>query len=108
MPVPAVLYLNPKNSQVINIGFLKDIATNAFLDTAVITATLVDQYGNQDPIFNAIQVAYQVGSQGNYVGVVPGGFNPSLGSGYKLLIDANQGGVIGHWEVPVTIKARTQ
>jgi len=109
MPIPSVIYVNPKNTQVVSLKFLKDLSTGSFLNAAAVTATLFDQFGNIDPIFQNITLNYINGSQGNYQGVVAGGFNPpqGLGSGYKLIIDANQGGVLGHWEIPVTVRQRT-
>jgi hypothetical protein len=109
MPVPAILFINPQNTQTVKLNGLKDIVTGNFLDSAVITATLYDQYGNADSIFNNITLNYVPGSSGNYLGIVSGvGFSPMLGSGYKLKIDANQGGILGHWEILVQIKQRSQ
>ncbi len=108
MPVPSVIYVNPLNTQAVLVNFLKDLLSGDFLDAAVVTATLVDQYRNPDPVFNEITLNYTAGSTGNYVGVVPAAFNPKLGSGYTLILDAAQGGVENHWEIPVTVKVRTQ
>lgn len=112
--LPRVLYLYPGNTQVLNIVGLTDVTTGFYLDAANVFATLLDQYGNEDPVLDDIQLLYQAGSNGNYQGTVPGTFAPPAftGSsplgGYQLQIAAEQAGVEALWTIPVILQLRSQ
>jgi hypothetical protein len=91
--------LYPGNDNLLNLFGLTDLLTNTFLDSATVTATLYDQYGNSDPGATNINMAYVTASNGNYQGLIIGTqFSPeplppntkTMG-GYKLVITAIQG-----------------
>lgn len=106
MPIPSVIYLYPRNTQVLEINGLQDITTGLFLDAATVTATLYNNNGVADPVLNGIVLAYVNGTNGNYQGTVPDTFQPCLGAGYLLQIIANQGGVQSVWSIPAKVLLR--
>jgi hypothetical protein len=110
MATPNIIYLYPDNTQVIEIEGLQDALTGTFLNSATVSATLLDENGNEDPVLNDINMAYQPGSNGVYIGIVPSAFQITLPlpqSGYTLQITADQGSSQAQWSIPVQIKART-
>lgn len=104
--IPNVIYLFPKNTQVIEIDGLQDAVTGNFLNTATATATLFDINGDADPILNAIPMTYVPSSNGIYQGIVPDTFNAALGK-YTLVITATQGSVQALWSIPAQVRVRT-
>lgn len=112
--LPAVIYLYPDNTQVVNIVGLSDVVSGSYLNSATVTATLLDPRGNEDPVLNAISMGYLEATNGNYQGTVPFTFSPpaftgksSLG-GYNLQITAVQAGIQAMWTVPVILQYRSQ
>jgi hypothetical protein len=104
---PAVIYLYPLNTQVIQINGLQDVVTGLYLDAASGTATLFDPQGNADPVLNGIVMTYLSGSNGNYNGTVPATFNPvKISGGYSLVVTIAQGGVQAQFTIPVVVKPR--
>lgn len=115
MAIPLVIFLYPQNTQVLFLQGLMDSTTSTYLNSASVTATLLDQRGNADPVLNGITLNYVVASNGNYQGTVPASFDPAAFtaamnqlSGYQLQIEATQNGVQALWTIPVIIKLRTQ
>lgn len=106
--VPTIVYFYPNNTQVVEIDGLQDQLTGAFLDAATVTATLVDQNGNPDSVFQNIAMNFVPASNGNYTGVVPFAFNAAVGSGYTLQIKALQAGVQAFWSIPAQVRLRPQ
>lgn len=82
----------------------------AYFDAgATVTATLYDIMGNEVPGCTGITLSYIPGSFGNFQGLVLGSaFNPPIGSGYKLIINAQEGQVPGKWTLLVEVKERNQ
>jgi len=115
MPAPAIIYMTPGNTKVIQIFGLQDLVSQNFLNSATLQATLYDQQSNPDPVLNNISLEYVAASEGNYQGIVPGTFNPGgqgpvagLLSGYTLKISGSQAGVTCDFEIPVQIAPRRQ
>jgi hypothetical protein len=103
--VPAKLIFYQKNTQIFEIDGLKDQNGN-YLDSATVTATLVDQNGNEVAGFVGITMNYVTGSQGIYQGTIDSVFDPATGGGYIVRLDATQGAAVGHWEIRVEVDAR--
>jgi hypothetical protein len=111
MPVvnlPVLILLYPKNTQVFTITGLQDVVTGSYLDAAAVTATLVDQRGNPDPVINEITMTYVTASNGNYQGTAPFTFDAPLGDGYTLEVTALQAGVQSFYSFPVKVLLRSE
>lgn len=106
--LPTVLYLNPQNTEVIQVTELQDEVTGQFLINANVTATLYDRRGNPDPIFQNIVLSYVPGTDATYQGQVPATFNPSLGGGYTVVLIAEQAGVQAKFSIPAIVQLRKQ
>lgn len=111
MPLPATLptqVLYAQNTQVVVVQGLQDFLTGNFLNAAILTLTLLDQNGVQVPGCINVGFAYVAASNGNYQAVFGDeSFNPPVGSGYKLVIDGNDGsGNIVHLERTAQVQAR--
>lgn len=106
--VPSIIYLYPLNTQVVEIDGLTDVVTGDYLNDATVTATLFDDNDQPDPVLQNIGMSYVAASNGNYQGVVPDTFNAALGSGYTMVITADQAGVQAQWSIPTQVKLRTQ
>jgi hypothetical protein len=106
--VPTIIYLFPQNTQVLSIEGLIDEISGGYLNSASVSATLLDQNYNPDSILNNISMSYVAASNGNYEGVVPASFNPTLGSGYTLQYTVNQDGVQAVISVPCQVKLRAK
>jgi hypothetical protein len=97
------------NTQDIQAFGIQDVDTGLFWNSAIITATLIDDEGNQIPECTAVTLVYQSGSNGNYTGTFGDiNFQPPIGTGYSLIIDGDQGASHIHLEIPVEIRLRTQ
>lgn len=112
--LPAVLYLYPLNTQVIQVTEVQDQVTGQFLQGATVTATLYNSRNVPDPVLNNIAMNYVPGTDGTYQGTVPQSFdppdyNPPVNQGgYQLVITAVQAGVQAQWTIPVIIQPRRQ
>ncbi len=106
--LPTVIFLYPQNTQVVTVTELQDEVTGQFLINAQVTATLFDQRGNADPVFNNIVMSFVPGSDATYQGQVPATFNPKLGGGYTVVVIAVQAGVQAKFTVPAIVKFRAQ
>ena len=104
---PTKLIFYQENTQAIELFGLQDALTLAYLNAATLTATLVDDDGNQVPECIAVPLTYQPGTNGNYVGVFGDlNFLPPLGTGYTLIIEGNQQTSYIHLELLVEVQAR--
>ncbi len=108
MAIPAVIFLYPDNTQVIQVQGLSDITTGLFLNSANVSATLIDQRGNADEVLNNLTLNYVATSNGDYQGFVNSTFAPNLGGGYQLQITAVQASVQSVFTIPVIVKYRAQ
>lgn len=106
--LPSVIYLYPLNTQVVTVTELQDQVTGLFLTSATVKATLYDQRGNADPVFNNISMTYQPGTDATYQGTIPATFNPKLGGGYTVVLIATQAGVQAQFTIPAIVKPRAQ
>jgi len=97
-----------KNDQYFEWNGLKDGLTLAFENTATVVGTLKDSSGTAVAGFTTITFNYVAASSGLYRGQIEETFDPPLGGGYTLHMDATVGTKKGHWEKPVEIKTRTQ
>lgn len=107
---PSKILLYAGNTQALLVQGLQDasqLPNIVFLDAASVTATLVDDDGNQIPGCIGVTLNYQAGSNGNYLGIFGDvNFQPPEGTGYTLLVDATESGSYGHWDFLVEIVAR--
>jgi hypothetical protein len=96
------------NDQVIEVFGLKNVLTGAFLNAATVTATLKNRSGQNVAGLTDLPLNYVAGSNGDYRGQVEETFNPPQRDGYTLIIDAAEGGLVGHWEFPARVEARQE
>ena len=107
-PIVATVYeFYPLNTNFAEIDGLQDEISGLYFNAATVTSTLLDDNGNPDPIFQNIPMAYQPGTNGNYIGIIPATFNAELGSGYTFQVKAIQGGVQLLLSEPARVKLRT-
>lgn len=104
---PSKILMYSGNTQAIEVQGLQDAISLSYLDAATVTATLVDDDGNQILGCIGVTLNYQAGTNGNYTGIFGDvNFQPPEGTGYTLLVDANESGSYGHWDFLVEIVAR--
>ena len=108
MAVPVKLFFRKANDQIVTLSGLKDSLTDAFQNAALVTATLQDHLNAPVAGLSGLTLGYVAASNGDYRGQVEEVFDPAEGGGYKLVIDAVEGSLVGHWEVPVEVKTRVQ
>ncbi len=102
------LVLYKSNDQEVEVIGLKNNITGAWLNAAVVTATLKDPAGANVTGLTALPLAYVALSNGDYRGHVEETFNPTAKDGYTLHIDASEGGVVLHLEIPTRIEIRRE
>lgn len=105
MPKTKILYQD--NTQLITLVGLQDEISGSFLNAATMTVTLLDQNGQQVPNLIGITMSYVADSNGNYQGIVDAAFDPPIGGGYVLVIDADTGGAHLHVELQAEVQVRT-
>ncbi len=103
--VPRKVVLSQDNTQGLKLSGLRDDSGN-FVNTAVLTATLLDQTREPDSVLNGIQMPYIASSNGDYQGTVPNSFSPALGSEYTLVIDGDGEGAHLHLEIVAEVVSR--
>lgn len=111
MPItatPPKQTLYAQNTQVVQVTGVQDALTGSFIDTMVMTLTLFDQNGNPINECDGVAFTYVPASNGNYQAIFGDeAFDPPVGSGYKLVIDGNDGsGNILHLELTAQVVAR--
>jgi hypothetical protein len=106
--LPSVVYLYPGNTEIVRITELQDQLSGQFLQNANVFATLFDRRGNQDHVFQNIQLQYVAGTDGTYQGQVSGDFNASLGGGYTLVLNVEQAGIKAKYSIPAIVQLRKQ
>ncbi len=106
MAVPSKLVLYQSNDQYIEIDQLADGITGAFVNGATVTVTLKDSAGAIVTGISSLALSYVAASSGKYRGQVEDTFNPTKGGGYILHVNADNGGLKLHLEIPVEIKIR--
>ena len=95
------------NDNLVRIEGLRDAsAGGAYLNAATVTATLNDPSGDPITGATAIGMSYVSNSEGDYEGVLQSTISVTDGLKYTLVIDAVQGGAVGHWEVKVEVVTR--
>jgi hypothetical protein len=97
--------------------FLEDSQTLQPIISASITATLYSGRSTTNPQatpgtpvtnFTGVQLKYLSNTKGQYQAVIPASFNPVLGPGYVLVVDAAVPGYNNmHWEVPAVVNEGT-
>lgn len=105
--MPVKVFMKPNvNNIVRGIGLFwldpaDDVLTpNYFDNTAVVFATLYDQWGNAIPGCTNLDLVYVTSSQGDFAGVTPAAvFSPAVGTGYRLFISATQGAAHNEWNI---------
>lgn len=112
------------NNQYLNLLGLIDGATEFLADGSVNPApTYINNASGTVKIYddsNTLQViapsggtssalAYIAASSGNYRALITSDFVSRPGASYTAFVDVTApGGFVGHWEIPVIAKARTQ
>jgi len=102
------LVLYNSNDQVVEVIGLKNNISGAYLNAAVVTATLKDPAGANVTGLTALPLTYVPASSGDYRGQVEETFNPTMRDGYTLHIDASEGGVVLHMEIPTRVEIRRE
>ncbi len=111
MPVgtPSKFILYQYNTSVLQILGLQDYVSQSYLDSGVtVVASLVDNNGVPVGELTDVAFTYVAGSNGNYNCIFGDeNFAPAIGTGYTLIVDANNNNVsYGHWEFLVEIQQR--
>lgn len=85
-------------------------------DASLVTATLYagrscmipdEQPGTPVEHVDNVTLEYVTDSAGIYEAEIPATFNPGLGGGYVLVVDAERSfQVLGHWETPAIVEER--
>lgn len=102
----AEIVIFKRNDQTITVTGLRNAETGVFLNAATVRATLLDPSGQPVSGFNNLSLSYIASSNGNYRGQVEETFDPPEGTGYTLVVDATEGTLVGHWEIPAVIRQR--
>ncbi len=96
-----------QNDNLIKVNGLEDdAAAGTYLNAATVTATLQDPDGSDVTGATNITLNYIAASNGNYEGTIESTVTLTVGPGYLLVIDADEGGVVGHWELEAEVIAR--
>lgn len=103
--VPARLILYQDNTQRVKVFGLRD-DNGAFLNDAVMSATLLDVNRNQVTGCINITMSYVADSNGNYTGTVTAAFEPPVGTDYTMIIEGNEGDSHLHMEIPTEVRVR--
>ena len=108
MSFPAKLIFENDNTQVFEIGPLRDGLSSVVINDAILTCNLKNRSGAAVPTFPTnLAVEYVAASTGLYRGVVPHTFNTTTGGGYKLHVDGQDAnGNYVHIEIAVEVKTR--
>lgn len=104
--VPRRVTLVQQNTQGLKLSGLRDDSGN-FVNTAILTATLLDQTRQPDAVLNGLSMPYIAASNGDYQGTVPSTFLAALGSEYTLVIDGDGAGAHLHMEIVAEVVARS-
>ncbi len=97
------------NDNLLEVIGLKNVVTDAFVNTATVTATLVDKAdadvgGETWPI----TLGYVAASNGLYQAILSDALVLVVGDLYTAKIDADDGpNKVAHWEFPVRAETRT-
>jgi hypothetical protein len=105
MAFPTEIILYQKNDQYIEIDGIASGLDGSYMNTATVTATLVDSDGAVVGGIEEMPLAYVAASDGQYRGQIQETFNPAVGT-YTLIVEADQGGIVGHWEIKCKVKVR--
>lgn len=96
-----------ENDNLVVIEGLRDTSTpGGYLNAATVKATLYDPDGA--PISGAtdIDCNYVSASNGDYEGTIQSTASLTNEPGYTLVIDASEGGAVGHWELEAEVIVR--
>lgn len=108
MAVPKFITLYVLNDQYLEVDGLADAVSGVFDPNATFTANLYDLTGAVVPTFTGpVTLNYVAASNGIYRGVVTNTFNPPIGGGYTMKLDAVDGTTKLHIEIPVVVLVRT-
>lgn len=97
-----------QNDNLLEVIDLKNVVTDTFVNTATVTATLVDSEG-VDVVGESwpITLAYVAASDGLYQAILKDTLTLAPGDLYTAKIDADDGpNKVAHWEFPVRAKTR--
>jgi len=106
MSIPSKVTLFLDNDNYIKIeGLVDGLDPVSYFNGATVTATLLDSAGLPVTGVTDLPLTYVPASNGNYIGNVQETFAATAGS-YTLVIDADQGGIIGSWHIACKVKVR--
>jgi hypothetical protein len=102
-------YIN--NDNVVTLAGLKDVCTGAFANSATVTVTVTDKDGNEVLFDNTSDswprpMPYVTGSNGSYCGTIPVEAQMIPENEYIAVVNAEQSGVRGRWNIFFTAKHR--
>lgn len=102
-----VLYY--QNDNLITVDELKDTATGAYLNTATVTLTAIQDAAGATVSGETFPktLAYVASSNGKYQAVVDKLLAVSPGRAYTAVIDVVSASLDGHWELPLACSVRT-
>ena len=95
------------NSHTVDLKGLKDFPTDAYINDATVTVTLVDAAGTEvaGQTWPAT-MAYVSASAGEYQGGLEGDLTITNGDQLVAKVTSVKGTSQGHWEIPVEVKVR--
>lgn len=100
-----VLYAG--NDTAVRIVGLREGVTGSWLNNQTLSGQLCDAAGAALAPPVTFSLAYEAGSDGNYVGLLPASADVADGTAYRLVIDVDGGpGLIGHIEYAAVGKRR--
>jgi len=99
-------YLNTDN--VIRVRNLKDVVTGAYINDAVITATVYTSAGVVVPGAQNISLVYVTGTDGDYAGEIPNTVTLTAGAEYYALLSITGSGYKTTLKVTRTAKYKAE
>ena len=93
------------NDNVVRLEGLTD-SDDVVRNDATVTGTLEDSDGNAVTGFDGQSMPNVSGSDGDYQATLQDTVSLTAGT-YTLKITANISGLVGYWEIPVTVQTRT-
>lgn len=96
------------NDMLLSVTGLRNAATAAYLNSATVTATLVDALGvTVTGQSFPLTLAYVASSNGNYRGTLEDTLNTIVGDILTAQVTADAGPALrGYWEVPCQVQTR--
>lgn len=96
------------NDTLFEVDGLRNAADDAFINNATVALTSIKDAGGTVVTGATFPLAlsYVASSNGKYQGVLDKALAIVAGKSYVAIIDAEVGGLDGHWEIPLTAAVR--